>query len=326
MMGKNGATALYYCRARYFDPVLQRFVNQDPAQADLNLYRYCGNMPTDATDPSGLVIMSHCPISKYIDKYVSGASEVKGQNYQGGLYYTYSMPHGGYGRGNALIAEILMRMMKSDWVFLVAGAADGSCLKNIEKQVEARVNVVDTTKQVNIRFGGQNFKVSDYIKMAPVSAFAALNNSGTLAGCRNTTALVFFAGGGAEAGSRPFISSSDLVPGDWAYIENRADTTASQFRLHPPGWHDLNWAGGYEGENVIYVGSDLFWGFGNSQLSSLPWQVENEAGWFEDIRHWKSQDNRQHGDPAWMQSVPVRYPTAGLDNRSDFPWSSSGLK
>jgi RHS repeat-associated protein len=53
------ATALYYCRARYYDPVLQRFVNQDPAQADLNVYRYCGDEPTGATDPSGerLIVM-----------------------------------------------------------------------------------------------------------------------------------------------------------------------------------------------------------------------------------------------------------------------------
>ena len=30
------------------------FITTDPAQADLNTYRYCGNMPTEATDPGGL--------------------------------------------------------------------------------------------------------------------------------------------------------------------------------------------------------------------------------------------------------------------------------
>jgi hypothetical protein len=168
-------------------------------------------------------------------------------------------------------------------------------------------------------FGHQNFTAFDYRTMNPAEAFATLNKPGTQAGCRNTTGLVFFAGGGAEAGTRPFISSSDLVPGDWAYIENRANTTASQ------GRQDLKWAGGYEGENVIYVGSDLFWGFGNSKLSSLPWPVENEAAWFADIRAWKNIDGKPSGDPAWMQSVPVKYPTAGLDNRSDYQWSSHGL-
>ena len=34
---------------------LKRFAlrGRDPAQADENLYRYCENMPTEATDPSG---------------------------------------------------------------------------------------------------------------------------------------------------------------------------------------------------------------------------------------------------------------------------------
>jgi len=50
------AISLYYCRARFYDPSLQRFVSQDPmgfTAGDDNLYRYCGNAPTDTTDPSG---------------------------------------------------------------------------------------------------------------------------------------------------------------------------------------------------------------------------------------------------------------------------------
>ena len=48
------ATSLYYNRARYYDPGLGRFISTDPAQADENTYRYCGDEPTQATDPSGL--------------------------------------------------------------------------------------------------------------------------------------------------------------------------------------------------------------------------------------------------------------------------------
>ena len=47
------ATGLYYYRARYYDAALERFVSRDPAQADINLYRYCSNGPTDGADPSG---------------------------------------------------------------------------------------------------------------------------------------------------------------------------------------------------------------------------------------------------------------------------------
>jgi RHS repeat-associated protein len=46
---------LYYCRNRYYDPATGRWINQDPAKADeLNTYRYVGNNPVRALDPSGL--------------------------------------------------------------------------------------------------------------------------------------------------------------------------------------------------------------------------------------------------------------------------------
>ena len=46
---------LYYCRNRYYDPALGRWLNKDPAQADeLNNYRYVGNNPVTKSDWSGL--------------------------------------------------------------------------------------------------------------------------------------------------------------------------------------------------------------------------------------------------------------------------------
>lgn len=50
------ADDLYYYRARYYDPGLQRFLSEDPdgfASGDLNVYRYVGNNPTNFSDPSG---------------------------------------------------------------------------------------------------------------------------------------------------------------------------------------------------------------------------------------------------------------------------------
>jgi len=46
-----------------FDPLAGRFLQEDPegfAAGDANLYRYVGNGPTNATDPSGL--QEHKPI------------------------------------------------------------------------------------------------------------------------------------------------------------------------------------------------------------------------------------------------------------------------
>jgi RHS repeat-associated protein len=51
----DGFGPLYY-RARYYDPALGRFISEDPAEfdADLNLFAYVGNGPTNNTDPFGL--------------------------------------------------------------------------------------------------------------------------------------------------------------------------------------------------------------------------------------------------------------------------------
>jgi len=53
-------TGLYYYRARYYDPVVGRFISEDPIgfeAGDTNLYRYVGNSPVNATDPEGLYLL-----------------------------------------------------------------------------------------------------------------------------------------------------------------------------------------------------------------------------------------------------------------------------
>jgi RHS repeat-associated protein len=55
----DAATGLQYNRARYYDPTIGRWTSQDPLgfdAGDPNLYRYVRNDPTNATDPSGLII------------------------------------------------------------------------------------------------------------------------------------------------------------------------------------------------------------------------------------------------------------------------------
>ena len=53
---ENDGTGLYYYRARYYDPRLQRFLSEDPigfGAGDPNLYAYTFNAPTMHRDPSG---------------------------------------------------------------------------------------------------------------------------------------------------------------------------------------------------------------------------------------------------------------------------------
>ncbi|MDI1348680.1 RHS repeat-associated core domain-containing protein [Aquabacterium sp.] len=63
---------LVYMRARYYSPQFGRFVSRDPAglQGGINAYAYCGNNPTNCTDPSGL--MPQSALSSFVDSSYFG--------------------------------------------------------------------------------------------------------------------------------------------------------------------------------------------------------------------------------------------------------------
>lgn len=50
----DGIAGQYYLRARFYNPVVGRFTQEDVYRGDgLNLYAYCGNNPVGYYDPSG---------------------------------------------------------------------------------------------------------------------------------------------------------------------------------------------------------------------------------------------------------------------------------
>jgi RHS repeat-associated protein len=54
---ENEGNGLYFYRARYYSPVLARFINEDPlglAGSGVNLYAYAWNNPSNFRDPFGL--------------------------------------------------------------------------------------------------------------------------------------------------------------------------------------------------------------------------------------------------------------------------------
>ncbi|BCZ45186.1 hypothetical protein psyc5s11_12530 [Clostridium gelidum] len=69
----DGITEQYYLRARFYNPVIGRFTQEDTYRGDgLNLYVYCGNNPVAYYDPSGYLC------STKINQYNKEVSEFKG--------------------------------------------------------------------------------------------------------------------------------------------------------------------------------------------------------------------------------------------------------
>lgn len=57
---ENDGTGLYYYRARYYSPKLQRFLSEDPLQfngGDINLFAYVLNSPVNLADPFGTKVI-----------------------------------------------------------------------------------------------------------------------------------------------------------------------------------------------------------------------------------------------------------------------------
>ena len=63
-------TEQYYLRARYYNPVIGRFLQEDVYRGDgLNLYAYCGNNPVVYYDPSGYASLTLLPNELQIGSY-----------------------------------------------------------------------------------------------------------------------------------------------------------------------------------------------------------------------------------------------------------------
>jgi len=80
---ENDETGLYFYRARYYDPVLKRFISEDPigVAGGLNLYSYVGGNPVSYVDPTGhtqfaliggaLTLWGVYEIGKAVNNYVN---------------------------------------------------------------------------------------------------------------------------------------------------------------------------------------------------------------------------------------------------------------
>jgi RHS repeat-associated protein len=73
---ENDNTGLYYYRARYYDPVMKRFVSSDPIglAGGWNTYEYVGGHPLSRLDPTGQFAM----VIPFIPTIITGTDLVIG--------------------------------------------------------------------------------------------------------------------------------------------------------------------------------------------------------------------------------------------------------
>jgi RHS repeat-associated protein len=80
---EDDGTGLYYFRARYYDPVLSRFISEDPIGllGGFNVYAYAGGDPVNWIDPLGLKMSrkTYVELCDFVRKYYTDAAEA-GQN------------------------------------------------------------------------------------------------------------------------------------------------------------------------------------------------------------------------------------------------------
>ena len=69
-------TGQYYLRARYYNPVIARFTQEDTYYGDgLNLYTYCQNNPVLYHDPTGHCTKENSPYSRKEQQYIDAGAD-----------------------------------------------------------------------------------------------------------------------------------------------------------------------------------------------------------------------------------------------------------
>ena len=69
-------TGQYYLRARYYNPVIARFTQEDTYYGDgLNLYTYCQNNPVLYHDPTGHGTKENSPYSRKEQQYIDAGAD-----------------------------------------------------------------------------------------------------------------------------------------------------------------------------------------------------------------------------------------------------------
>jgi hypothetical protein len=203
--------------------------------------------------------------------------------------------------------EVLVDMLASPREFAVDGYTAQEAEKSLSAHVAARLGIVDFAAKKKYSFASwagfrmnplyydlffdkAKWKLKSGVDKQAAWQDLNLNPQLYAIGCAAATTLTQSGGSkGAEFRDQPSLDESDWVPGSAGYVTNN---------VYPSG-ADI----GLLGENIIYVGSGLFWGHFSGNVT------------YRTLAEWKALVAKWHGGGAPGASEvdsKREYPTTGL--------------
>jgi len=184
--------------------------------------------------------------------------------------------------------EIFTSLLASPREFEIDGTTNEKVNSNLAAHMKARLGIIDFAAKKQFKFGAGpgNFKMNpDFWVVTstsyhpkpgvdPMKAIEDINNPKNVGdpvkeyhiACQAGTRLTVIGGSKSERVQNvPSTDKDDWVPGDWGYIKN----------IKFPA---VGGTPGLEGENIIYVGNEKYWGHFNPGL-----EYKTLAGWMKQV-------------------------------------------
>jgi len=293
-------------------------------------------------DPSGNKIVSACKIDDLLKKHKVKSKANNGAGKSGYFYNKASakLAKRSWHKKNEylnldddeLTKEILVRMINEKYEFVLDCTAKGGCVEALEKHIASRLQIVASANEKEFRWVySPNRPANPATGEAPTTEVVAAtphnfpemqhnpymiyqscNNSGTYLGCNAASMMVFYSGMNENLTKPGYPSSfrkrrprSQWIPGDWGYIYNKARTNANAGE----------WSSGLVGENIIYMGYELFWGHltdDNQIYDLLEDENSTRESWMGHVNGWSTLSGIK-GKADLRKTVD--FPTTGIKGK-----------
>lgn len=252
-----------------------------------NLYSTNNNC-VQSFDLLGLFIKSSCDIKDKLKTIynVDTRKENKSRYIYKHVYNRQSSP--------SLSNEIVQNMILSTATYEIKGRKIEDIMKDLDKHVMTRTTIVQIAQKFKIKFPNEDGKEGNIKRMINklkraknleerIKIFDEYNEKKDLyLACYDATKLIMSTGSNPDKKLLERTYEEIHIPGDWLYIKNnhpRADTFL-------------------EGENLIYLGGDQYWG-----TSGAP-QMKSYQDWYEEVYSWNGS--------ATSKNTIMRFPHEGI--------------